>query len=397
VAKTCPQCNTEFADALDFCPRDGAILGADDRRFTETMVGPEGLAAALRLAAAPASTLADLLPRAPLTTEVAVERVAEICDVLAADHSGPHGGLTPAHVRYPQREFRGRPTIAGVHELTLEPRTAAGYRAPECADGPATAAADVYALACVLFELLTGRPPFTGATAEDIAKRHATAAAPPVRMVKRDSDLPPSLDLELQRALKKRPGDRHASVRAFADAIRATQRDDDRATMALGAGDIAKVQALLAEQAAARVQVSASSAPASPPPASAPPPNAPPASEPATEASDTPHPVKAGRVPVGALVMGAVALLAAIAAGLWFLRAPPPPPPLPVQQPAPPAPPPPAPDVMQAPEVVETPDAGAEEDVPPAKPERKPRKVPAKSGKPADTPSPKKMDGPITF
>jgi hypothetical protein len=67
--------------------------------------------------------------------------------------------------------------------------------------------------------------------------------------------LPPSLELEIQRALKKRPGDRHASATAFAMAIRASNREDDRSTIALNASHTQALQEMLggrAEPAPAR-------------------------------------------------------------------------------------------------------------------------------------------------
>jgi len=82
-----------------------------------------------------------------------------------------------------------------------------------------------------------------------------------VRMVRRDCDLPPSLEVEIQRALKKRPGDRHATLLAFAEAIRSANREDDRATVAFDMKNPA-VQREIAARLAAAEAARAPSAPA---------------------------------------------------------------------------------------------------------------------------------------
>jgi serine/threonine-protein kinase len=90
------------------------------------------------------------------------------------------------------------------------------YMAPEQAtdiDGTRVGpAADVYALACTAFELLTGRPVFTGGTAFAVLAAHLRDAPPPISSVR--ADLAP-LDGVLARALAKAPEDRYPSCGAF--------------------------------------------------------------------------------------------------------------------------------------------------------------------------------------
>lgn len=92
------------------------------------------------------------------------------------------------------------------------------YMAPEQAgSGPVDPRADQYALACVVYEMLTGMPPFTGATAQAVMARHAVEEPPPVRVVRRT--VPDAVDAALRRALAKVPADRFPSVEAFVGAL----------------------------------------------------------------------------------------------------------------------------------------------------------------------------------
>jgi serine/threonine-protein kinase len=94
-----------------------------------------------------------------------------------------------------------------------------GYMAPEQAQGRrATAASDRYALACVAFELLTGRRPFTGETVAVEAAAHATAPIPVATRV--NPSLPAGVDAVLARGLAKDPAARHESCRALVDELR---------------------------------------------------------------------------------------------------------------------------------------------------------------------------------
>lgn len=194
------------------------------------------------------STLADVLRRGPMAVDQAVARIGLIAEAIAAQRLGNHGQLTPWHVQFDSADGSGRPRIGG-RELSVDPLYAGLYRAPELefADDPAanSPSVEVYALGCILFEAIAGRAPFQAVNLSELVKKHGTAAAPAVRMVRRECALPPSLELEIQRALKKRPGDRHASATAFAMAIRASNREDDRSTIALNASHTQALQEML--------------------------------------------------------------------------------------------------------------------------------------------------------
>ncbi|MDX2191814.1 MAG: serine/threonine-protein kinase [Gemmatimonadales bacterium] len=97
------------------------------------------------------------------------------------------------------------------------------YMSPEQATGEGTldARSDQYALACVLYELLTGAPPHAGPTAQAILVRRFTEPLVPLR--ERRPDLPPSLDVTLARALAPLRDDRFASTRDFVAALEADE------------------------------------------------------------------------------------------------------------------------------------------------------------------------------
>ena len=93
------------------------------------------------------------------------------------------------------------------------------YMSPEQALGEReiTARSDVYALGCVLYEMLTGEPPFTGPTAQAIiAKLMTDDPRPPAQLRK---TIPPHIEAATLTALARLPADRFASAAAFAEAL----------------------------------------------------------------------------------------------------------------------------------------------------------------------------------
>jgi serine/threonine-protein kinase len=94
----------------------------------------------------------------------------------------------------------------------------AQYLSPEQAVGePADSRSDIYSTGCLLFELLTGKPPFTGETPVSIALQHASNIAPLVRTFQ--SDLPEGIETVLAIALSKKPEDRYQSAQAMLDDV----------------------------------------------------------------------------------------------------------------------------------------------------------------------------------
>ncbi|MGH7516885.1 MAG: protein kinase domain-containing protein [Gemmatimonadales bacterium] len=90
------------------------------------------------------------------------------------------------------------------------------YMSPEQAAGERTldGRSDVYSLACVLYELLAGEPPYTGPSAQAIIAKRFTDPVPAVRRLR--PAVPPAVDQALTKALARVPADRFASAGAFA-------------------------------------------------------------------------------------------------------------------------------------------------------------------------------------
>jgi serine/threonine-protein kinase len=95
------------------------------------------------------------------------------------------------------------------------------YMSPEqaAADQELDARSDVYSLACVVFEMLTGQPPFGETTPVGMMAKHAIEPPPPVRTLR--PNCPLAVEQALARALAKSPDERFATAGEFADALAA--------------------------------------------------------------------------------------------------------------------------------------------------------------------------------
>ncbi len=97
------------------------------------------------------------------------------------------------------------------------------YMAPEQVRGePVDARSDVYALGCVLYELVTGTPPFEGASSVIVMGRQLNERPESPR--KREPRLPIALESVIMRAIEKLPANRYTSTRELAGALRSATR-----------------------------------------------------------------------------------------------------------------------------------------------------------------------------
>jgi serine/threonine protein kinase len=147
-----------------------------------------------------------------------------------------HRDIKPGNILFQ----RGRPMLtdfgvaiavgeAGERRLTksgFSPGTPA-YMSPEQARGERDidARADQYSLACVVFEMLAGEPPFTG-TPKAVMSRHAKEQPPSVRILR--PDVPQSFEHVLERALAKHREERFESIDGFTRALLGCDRQPGR-------------------------------------------------------------------------------------------------------------------------------------------------------------------------
>jgi serine/threonine-protein kinase len=184
---------------------------------------------------------ARLAREGPLALDEAVRLAREVAGALAYAHAH---GVVHRDVK-PENILLGGGSHALVADFGIARALAGGdgerdrltatgiavgtphYMSPEQAAGDRTldGRSDQYSLACVLHEMLTGRPPFTGPSAAAIVGKHFTQAPPPLRETA--PHLPAWLEGAVLRALAKEPERRHADLAAFAASL------DSRATVAV--------------------------------------------------------------------------------------------------------------------------------------------------------------------
>lgn len=192
-------------------------------------------------------------PPAPAEALAVLEQLAHALDAVHAAGQ-VHADLGPSSVLV--RDTPGGPraylTGLGVRRallaagvgptLTLGPETSGlpGTLAPELAAGaPPDSRTDVYALACLSFELLSGTPPFTGPTAAAVLAAHASRPRP--RLSTRRPGVPAALDAVLAHGMALDPAMRPASTGALVASLHAAVGPEpglisDDATLAPGRG-----------------------------------------------------------------------------------------------------------------------------------------------------------------
>ncbi|MFI1965186.1 serine/threonine-protein kinase [Streptomyces pathocidini] len=175
----------------------------------------------------------------PLPLEAACRIAAQMASALDAAHAHGlvHRDVKPGNILVAEGTDPDRPehvylTDFGLTKKSLSPTgfTTAGqfvgtldYVAPEQISGrPVDGRCDVYALACVVHETLTGFPPFR--RDEDLALLWAHQYDPPPALSELRPDLPRAADAVLARALAKAPEERYETCRAFVAALREAGR-----------------------------------------------------------------------------------------------------------------------------------------------------------------------------
>jgi serine/threonine-protein kinase len=164
----------------------------------------------------------------PLADALRIAR--EVADALsyAHDHGVIHRDIKPenillaaGHARVADFGIARAIRVAsetGLTETGLVVGTPA-YMSPEHAAGDRglDARSDVYGLGCVVYEMLAGQPPYTGATPEAILARRSQEPLPSLRVVRRS--VPFEVERTIARALAIVPADRFPGPRQFADAL----------------------------------------------------------------------------------------------------------------------------------------------------------------------------------
>jgi TolB-like protein/Flp pilus assembly protein TadD len=178
-------------------------------------------------------SLRDRLRReVQLPVDVALELTRQVASAVDYAHRAGviHRDLKPENILL--SDDQARVADFGVAKAVAEEGegnlTATGmavgtptYMSPEqAAGGQVDARSDIYALGCVLFEMLAGEPPFTGPTPQAVIAKRVVDPVPSIRRVR--EVVPAAVDQALTKALAKLPADRFSTAGEFARALQAT-------------------------------------------------------------------------------------------------------------------------------------------------------------------------------
>ncbi|MEM8864358.1 MAG: serine/threonine-protein kinase [Planctomycetota bacterium] len=162
-----------------------------------------------------------LRQRGALPWRLATEVAIKVCRALSHAHAEGviHRDLKPANLFLSaEGEVKvgdfGLARDLNQHRLTVEGQTVGTCRfmAPEQVQGQAdlTGAVDLYALGCLLFQMVVGQPPFDGTTIVEVFEKHLFAERP--RLSEKAPGVPAALDEVVQRLLAQDPEDRPADA-----------------------------------------------------------------------------------------------------------------------------------------------------------------------------------------
>jgi hypothetical protein len=183
--------------------------------------------AAISMELVEGDSLRHLLARVgPLSVQTAVRLMTDIGEAVREAHERGvvHRDLKPENIMV-DRQGRAKVMDFGIAHRAGASAERAGaivgtpaYMSPEQASGQhADQRSDIYALGLILFEMLTGRTPFTGPTTREMLRKHIEEPPPSLRSL--DPALPEHLDRLVARCLEKAPANRLSSVAELMDAL----------------------------------------------------------------------------------------------------------------------------------------------------------------------------------
>jgi serine/threonine-protein kinase len=179
--------------------------------------------------------LTKVIAKGPLKVAEALRIAKETADAVAFAHKKHiiHRDLTPSNIMITKDgsvkilDFGIAFSLsdsAATQTQALSILGTPAYFSPEQANGSqGDERSDIYSLGVVLYEMLTGRVPFTAATPVDVARAHLDDEAPSPSSL--NPKVPVRVDMVVERALSKSPADRFTSAAAFADDIESAFAD----------------------------------------------------------------------------------------------------------------------------------------------------------------------------
>jgi len=220
----------------------------------------------------PGRSLADVLrDEHPLDPDRAAGIAAQVADALSAAHAAGiiHRDVKPGNIMItPDGSVKvldfgiARALDSNTLTQTATVLGTSAYMSPEQALGqPVDARSDIYSLGCVLYEMLTGEPPFTADVSAAVLHQHVRVEPTPAR--ERNPAIPPALGELVMQMLSKSPSDRPQTAAQVRDRLGPAPADLD------GGGDALTTLAMAAAMAPtpATVPIEATGPPEGKPPA----------------------------------------------------------------------------------------------------------------------------------